>query len=93
MALSNDRGAVTAEFMLLLPGLVLLVTTAVGGFTLGLERIALEVRAFEAARHYAITGETQDHNLTNEGRFSCIEVEKQGLVKLSAQSCMLRYGG
>ena len=93
MALSNDRGAVTAEFMLLLPGLVLLVTTAFGGFTLGLERIALEVRAFEAARHYVITGETQDHNLTNEGRFSCIEVKKQGLIKLSAQSCMIRYGG
>ena len=79
--------------MLLLPGLAIVLSLVLGGFSLGLQRIALEVEAFEAARHYSITGDTQGHPVTEEGRFSCVEVSSPGVIPLSAHSCMIRYGG
>lgn len=79
--------------MLLLPGLAILLSLVIGGFSLGLQRIALEVEAFEATRHFSITGDAQGHVVTEEGRLSCVEVTSSGVIPLSAQSCMIRYGG
>jgi Flp pilus assembly protein TadG len=42
--LAIDRGAVTAEFMLLLPALIMLFSVVLGSVSLAVERIALEAK-------------------------------------------------
>lgn len=84
--------------MLLLPALLLLLAAALGVFQLGLERIGLEVQAFELARSVAIGfepvgAENLEVEFRNEGRFRCVTVSKSGLVKLEATRCMIPYGG
>ncbi|HEY7854158.1 MAG TPA: hypothetical protein VIB80_03470 [Aquiluna sp.] len=98
MVWTSEKGAVTAEFMLLLPALLVLLTAALGLFQLGLERISLEVQTFEAARAMAIGFEpelreevTVSHN--QDGRFLCVTLVKNGLVDLEATRCMIPYGG
>ena len=49
-SLVSDQGAVTAEFMLLLPALVMLFATVLGSVAFATDRIALEAKGFEAAR-------------------------------------------
>jgi Flp pilus assembly protein TadG len=98
LGFSSEKGAVTAEFMLLLPALALLLASALGLFQLGLERMSLEVSAFEIARAKAIGFEPElDANLEiktqQEGRFQCVTVSKQNLVPIAATSCMIPYGG
>jgi Flp pilus assembly protein TadG len=95
---SSDRGAVTAEFMLLLPALLFLLAATLGIFQIGLERIWLEVRAFEAARTAAIgftalAAENLEIQVREEGRFRCVTVSKTGLLRLEATRCMIPYGG
>jgi Flp pilus assembly protein TadG len=98
LGFSSEKGAVTAEFMLLLPGLALLLAAALGMFQMGLDRIALEVSAFEASRASAIGFEPEvpdGAELTRyqEGRFQCVRLAKSQLVPLTATSCMIPYGG
>ena len=98
MDLNSEKGAVTAEFMLLLPALLVLLAAALSLFQLGLERIALETKTFEIARSVAIgypaTEEAGFEIATkDEGRFRCVSVTKQGLVNLESTRCMIPYGG
>ena len=84
--------------MLLLPALLLLLAAALGILQLGIERIWLEVRAFEVARSVAI-GFTplEIENLAievrDEGRLRCVKVSKPGYIKLETTRCMIPYGG
>jgi hypothetical protein len=84
--------------MLLLPGLALLLAAALSMFQMGLDQIALEVSAFEAARSSAIGFEPEvleAASMTSyqEGRFLCVRLEKEQLLPLSATSCMIPSGG
>lgn len=83
----------TAEFMLLLPALTLIVSLAIASFSFGLSKIQLEVEAFQRARLYAITGDSAGHLITQDGRFHCLEVSQGGLFQIQAKACVLRYGG
>ncbi|MDP5026148.1 MAG: hypothetical protein NWP32_04145 [Aquiluna sp.] len=84
--------------MLLLPALLLLLAAALGVFQLGVERIWLEVQAFEAARSAAIGFppleiENLEIEVRDEGRLKCVSVSKPGFMKLETIRCMIRYGG
>ena len=84
--------------MLLLPALLLLLAASLGVFQIGLERIWLEVRAFEAARNAAIgfavpAVANLDIQVFDEGRLRCVSVSKTALLKLEATRCMIPYGG
>lgn len=84
--------------MLLLPGLVLIAAISLGSFTIALERIELEVSAFEVAREVAIGNQPKlpagvSLEIETEGRLSCALLNRQGLIPLSARHCMIRYGG
>ena len=84
--------------MLLLPALLLLLAAALGIFQLGIERIWLEVRAFEVARSVAIGFtpleiENLDIEVHDEGRLRCVKVSKPGYIKLETTRCMIPYGG
>jgi hypothetical protein len=94
---TSEKGAVTAEFMLLLPGLVLLFAISLSSFSLALSKVQLEVSAFEIAREQAIgikplVPAGVSLQLETEGRLSCAKLTKQGLFPLTARTCMIRYG-
>ncbi len=55
MGFSSDKGAVTAEFMLVTPALILAVATLLGLFPLALSAIKLEVEAMQLARMHGST--------------------------------------
>jgi hypothetical protein len=84
--------------MLLLPGLVLLFALCLGSFSMALQKVELEVRAFEVARELAIgnqpvvaAGITLE--VETEGRLSCAQLTSPGPIPLTARHCMIRYGG
>jgi len=84
--------------MLLLPALLLLLAASLGVFQIGLERIWLEVRAFEAARSAAIgfavpAVANLDIQVFEEGRLRCVTVSKTGILKLETTRCMIPHGG
>jgi hypothetical protein len=84
--------------MLLLPGLVLIAAISLGSFSIALERIELEVSAFQLSREIAIglnpnLPEGVTLEIETEGRLSCAHLVKPGLITLSARHCMIRYGG
>ena len=84
--------------MLLLPALLLMLAAALGIFQLGIERIWLEVRAFEVARSVAIGfNPLEIENLAvdihDDGRLRCVSVSKSGFIKLETTRCMIPYGG
>jgi hypothetical protein len=96
--LTSDKGAVTAEFMLLLPALLVLLASGLGLFQVGLDRIALEVQGFEVARAVAIGlgPEIPDgHEMTtfSEGRLTCVLLTQESFPNLETKRCMIPYGG
>lgn len=98
MGSGNDRGAVTAEFMLLLPALVLIVAAAIGLYSLSLERLGLEVSAFQAARSVAIGLAPEIEpglilEIEERERFTCVHIERSGLIPIRAEHCVIVYGG
>ena len=79
--------------MLLLPAITIVTSLALAGFSLGLSKIQLEVAAYQAARVFAIFGESNGHTVTEEGRFSCLEIKQDGFLPITAKSCVFKYGG
>ncbi len=97
LVLDSDRGAVTAEFMLLLPALIILFTFALGSVTFATERIAIESKVFEAARAISLGQEPvidQNYRLTQsvEGRKICVTLSRQMLLPINSTLCMLPVG-
>jgi len=95
--LASDRGAVTAEFMLLLPALIVLFSVVLGSVSLAVERIALEAKAFEIARQSTLgidvpVDPTLRVDFSNEGRLECARVQKQLVIPISTKICMLPIG-
>ena len=96
-SLASDQGAVTAEFMLLLPALIMLFATVLGSVTFATDRIALEVKGFEAARSLAIGLELVaeqgiEIEKSVEGALTCAKISKQSLIPMSTKLCVMQVG-
>lgn len=95
--LANERGAVTAEFMLLFPALISVVAILMFGLQLGLSAIALEREVAVVARQlgygFAPTP-LQQYELRSwhEGPLVCAELTKQGLIPIRSEQCVFRAG-
>lgn len=97
MDLASEKGAVTAEFMLLLPALILLFAFVLGSVGLSVERIALESTVFTLARQNSIGLEIEASpelrvEITKEGRLECVSITKQMLVPISSKLCLNSIG-
>ncbi len=97
MAFSSDRGAVTAEFMLLFPTLVLALAGILGVFQLGLTQLQLSRDAFSQARQLAIGNSiAQLPGTTFEsqelGKWVCVTASKKLFIDLEAQACLMKHG-
>ena len=97
LALDSDRGAVTAEFMLLLPSLIIMFTFALGSVTFATERIAIESKVFEVTRAISLGQEPvvdHEYRLTRfvEGRKVCVTLSRQLLLPIQSTLCMLPVG-
>jgi Flp pilus assembly protein TadG len=94
---SSDHGAVTAEFMLLLPALIMLFATVLGSVVFATDRIALEARGFEAARSLALgldlrAEEGIEIEKSVEGALTCAKITKQSLMPMSTKLCVMQVG-
>jgi Flp pilus assembly protein TadG len=94
---SSDHGAVTAEFMLLLPALIMLFATVLGSVVFATDRIALEARGFEAARSLALgldlrAEEGIEIEKSVEGALTCARITKQSLMPMSTKLCVMQVG-
>jgi len=92
--LDNQRGAVTAEFMLLMPAAVLAVTLLLGSFTLALERVKFEFEAFQFARSYFYGLPTESHDFfeRRKGNLSCVEVLSNSPFSFRSEYCLHKIG-
>ena len=95
--LASDQGAVTAEFMLLLPALIMLFATVLGSVAFATDRIALEAKGFEAARSLAIgldllAEQGIEIEKSVEGALTCAKISKQSLIPMSTKLCVMQVG-
>jgi Flp pilus assembly protein TadG len=97
LVFSSQKGAVTAEFMLLFPTVVLALAGILGVFQLGLAQLQLSREAFSQARHLAIGNELGERlgstfEVSEEGKWVCVTATKQLLLELEARACLIRHG-
>jgi len=92
--LDNQRGAVTAEFMLLMPAAVLAVTLLLGSFTLALERVKFEFEAFQFARSFLYGLPTESHDFLERSKddLSCVEVRSDSPFSFRSEYCLHKIG-
>ncbi len=96
MAFRSDKGAVTAEFMLVMPAMILAVTLLLGLFPLALAGIKLELTAMQIARLHSL-GETvsppagYELETYSEGRYECL-VLKSPILILESEYCAMTLG-
>lgn len=94
--LASDRGVVTAEFMLLMPALISVVTLCGLLLSLGLGSIGLELQATQAARQlgYGLEYDPGEYVLERwrEQHLACVRLIAPGLIQLQAQQCVLAAG-
>ena len=96
-AFSDDKGAVTAEFMLLLPTVILGLAGFLAIFQLGLVRIEISQLAFYQARLWSIGNE--DLNVEGvsfsselDGQLLCVTATKKSIIEVSESACYLAHG-
>lgn len=95
MVFSSDKGAVTAEFMLITPALILAVATLLGLFPLGLSAIKLEVEAMQLARLHGYgldlsKPEGYDLEIYSQGRIECVRLRNSSLME--SEYCVIPLG-
>ena len=96
MAFRSDKGAVTAEFMLVMPAMILAVALLLGLFPLALAGIKLELTAMQLARLHSL-GETVSPptgyklKTYSEGRYECL-VLKSPILILESEYCAMTLG-
>ena len=96
MAFRSDKGAVTAEFMLVMPAVILAVTLLLGLFPLALAGIKLELTAMQLARLHSL-GETvsppagYELKTYSEGRYECLLLKSPILI-LESEYCAMTPG-
>jgi Flp pilus assembly protein TadG len=97
LAFSSQKGAVTAEFMLLFPTVVLALAGILGVFQLGLTQLQLSRDAFSQARQIAIGNQLVDQlgssfKVRHSGRWACVTATKQLVIKMEAEACLMKHG-
>jgi Flp pilus assembly protein TadG len=97
LVFSNQKGAVTAEFMLLFPTLVLTLAGILGVFQLGLAQLQLSGAAFAQARHLSIGNQRLEipgttFQVVESGRWVCVTATKSFIFDLEVESCLLKHG-
>ena len=95
MVSSSDKGAVTAEFMLITPALILAVATLLGLFPIGLSAIKLEVEAMQLARLHGYgldlsEPEGYDLEIYSQGRIECVRLRNSSLME--SEYCVIPLG-
>jgi hypothetical protein len=93
----NDGGAVTAEFMMLMPVLVLGVSLTLGAVSLGFERLELQTMSWSMARAEALGLELPKlegatYTIERIERISCVHLLKSNPLPIRAKSCQLILG-
>lgn len=96
MDCSSDRGAVTAEFMLITPALILAVVSLLGLFPLALSAIKLEVVAMSVARahsygHGVSAPDGYQLEIVQAGRLNCIRL-KSAALSMESEYCVIPIG-
>ena len=89
MQLLSERGTVTAELAISLPAVLLVLTLAIQGLNIPLQRMEIAARAGEQARAIA-RGETVGGNI--EGKLVCVTLTGSGLIPLKEKACARRLG-
>lgn len=79
----------TAELAISLPAVLLVLTFAIQGLSIPLQRMELANRAGEQARSIA-RGETAGGII--EGKLVCVTLNGSGLVPLKEKACARRLG-
>lgn len=97
MASNNEKGAATAEFMLLLPTLLIGLAAFLALTNWQLERLELSSLSFSAARAQAIGTDWSPPEgvLTNsfqDGRYDCVELSKAAFMPMKVRACVLQFG-
>ena len=92
--MDNQKGAVTAEFMLLMPAAILAVTLLLGFFTLALDRVKFELEAFQFARSYFYGLETPglEFEKWTVGELECVEVISDSPLGFRSRYCAFMIG-
>ena len=92
--MDNQKGAVTAEFMLLMPAAILAVTLLLGSFTLALERVKFEFEAFQFARSYLYGLGSESHEFLErrKGNLMCVEVLSNSPFSFRSEYCLYKIG-
>ena len=97
LVFSSQKGAVTAEFMLLFPTVVLALAGTLGVFQLGVAQLSLSREAFLQARQLALGNALEASpgvSLTEsvEGRYVCVSAFKKLFIELEAEACLPKHG-
>lgn len=96
MAFRSEKGAVTAEFMLVTPALILAVTLLLGLFPLALSAIKLELTAMQLSRLHSLgqpvsAPDGYELRTFSTGRFECL-VLKSPLILMESEYCSMTIG-
>jgi len=94
---ANDRGAVTAEFMVAMPAVILVVALLGSLFQLGLARISMEQEASGLSRQfgYGIALQASGRYVVEtsvRGHLGCVQVSLRGPIPLVSEQCAIRSG-
>jgi hypothetical protein len=96
LAFRSEKGAVTAEFMLITPALILAVTLLLGLFPLALAGIKLELSAMQLARLYSFGEDVvapAGHSIefSKQGRLYCLKLKLKTLP-MESEYCAIPIG-
>ena len=96
MAFPTDKGAVTAEFMLITPALILAVTLLLGLFPLALAGIKLELSAMQLARLYSFGQDVEapagySIEFSQQGKLSCLKL-RMDTLPMESEYCAIPIG-
>ena len=85
----SESGTVTAELAISLPAVLLVLTIAIQGLSVPVERMELATRAGEQARAIA---RGQALGGTIEGNLVCVTLSSKGIIPFREKSCARRLG-
>jgi hypothetical protein len=96
LAFRSDKGAVTAEFMLVTPALILAVTLLLGLFPLALSAIKLELTAMQLARLHSLGQPVSapagyELKTSQEEGFECLSLRSPWLL-MESEYCAIAVG-
>ena len=97
LVFSDQKGAVTAEFMLLFPTVVLALAGILGVFQLGVAQMELARNAFTQARQLSINGSMlpipgSTFESYTEGQWVCVIAQKRFVFDLQERACLYQHG-